>query len=73
MTITDISPVHKPIALIREAERVIQEDGDITAAFVLMIREDDSVWFDGAADKRKDLLWAMERLKFELMQTAAKK
>jgi hypothetical protein len=69
MSQDDITPAHMPIALLRAAEEQIEKE-EVAAAFVLLLMEDDTIWFDGCSYKRKDLLWALDRMKHIIMTEA---
>ncbi|MGI9489133.1 MAG: hypothetical protein ACR2RF_25260 [Geminicoccaceae bacterium] len=58
---------HDPQGLLEECS-TRWRDEKLRAAFVLIVDEQDRLQWDGAAYQRKDLLWAIERFKQELLE-----
>ena len=65
--ISDITPEHNPIGIIRIALKECKERECVTA-FVLLVRKDGSIWHDGCSNTRENMLWALEREKQRLME-----
>lgn len=64
MKIHDITPSHNPISIARD---MVDLAPSCVAGFYVLLDKNDVLIYDGAGMKRKDLLWALERLKIELM------
>lgn len=64
--IADISPPHTPISLARGMVELAR-DPEATGAFAFIIRNDGSMWYDSAGYRCADLLWALERMKLEIL------
>lgn len=65
--VTDITPLHDPVSLARVMGRKAQT-GEFTAGFYILVRPDGTMDFDGCADQRMELVWALEKLKLMLLQ-----
>ncbi len=63
--IADITPDHSPVACAKEMLR--KAPGCKAGIFCLML-EDGSLDYDSSAFQTKDLLWALEAMKFDLMR-----
>lgn len=57
---SDITPDFKPVKLLRSLEGRAKES---SAAFVVLLGEDDRMYYKGAGLTAKDLLWALEKMK----------
>ena len=62
----DITPMQDPIGLARDME-VRAQDKDFVAGFYLLMTEDGKLYYDGCSERRADLLWALERMKAEIL------
>ncbi len=62
--IIDISPPSEPIALARD---MVQRAPGCTVAVAVLVREDGTLWHDCCGHQRKDVLWALQRMIFDLM------
>jgi len=62
--IVDISPPSEPIALARD---MVQRAPGCTVAVGVLIYEDGTLWSDCCGHQRKDVLWALQRMIFDLM------
>ena len=62
--IHDITPKHEPVALLRCLEEDAKES---VAAFVVLLKEDDEIQYEGVGVCAKDLLWAIEKMKLKLL------
>ena len=64
----DITPQHNPITLSDEFKKVV-EGGKAKAAFFAVIDEDDELIYAEAAFQGRDLLWLVELIKKDLMES----
>ncbi len=64
--IIDITPEHSPLAL---ARLMLEAAPDATAGFYCLIDKDDALNYEIAGMQRKDILWAIERMKQILFET----
>ena len=64
--VADITPPHKPVALARD---MVERAPGCTAGVCVLVREDGSLWRDMAGQHKKDVLWALQRMIHELMET----
>lgn len=64
--VVDITPMQDPIGLARDMVVRAQTE-NCKAAFYMLVDEDDELIYDGCAEQRKELLWALERLKAILL------
>ncbi len=62
--VKDITPDHEPVKLLRSLEKKAKKS---KAAFVVLLCDDDSLDYDGCGVRAKDLLWALERMKQQVM------
>lgn len=64
--VTDITPEHNPIALAREMEERAKQP-DCVTGFYILIFKDGTMEYEGCADRKKDLLWALELMKKKVL------
>lgn len=62
----DITPLHEPISLLREALRRAEEDG-ATACLVVLVQPDKGVWCETNGDSHAKILWGLETAKLRLL------
>lgn len=62
--VTDITPLHEPIALARE---MVERAPDATAAVCILVKSDGSLWYDMSGHRRVDVMWALQRMIHVLM------
>ncbi len=67
--IVDISPPSEPIALARD---MVQRAPGCTVAVGVLIYEDGTLWSGCCGHQRKDVLWALQRMIFDLMSDKPK-
>ena len=67
MTIDDITPVHEPISLLRQA-LARAEDHPQQACVVVLVDADEYMWSDICGHERMAVLWALEKMKAQLME-----
>lgn len=65
--VIDITPAHKPLALIREMEQTILDDPTVCTAFVILMDEEGAMIYRGATQRKADLIWALERMKQKIL------
>lgn len=65
--IADITPTQDPILLARRMEKQAQEE-NVVAGFYMLIKADGVILRNGCAEKRMELLWALERMKQDLLR-----
>ena len=67
MTIVkDITPDHNPISLARDMVEIAGKE-DAVAGFYLIAFADGTLTFDCAGNRRADLVWALEKMKLEIL------
>ncbi len=66
LLLDDITPLHEPISLLREALRRAEEDG-IVACCVVLVHEDKGVWSETNGHKNNYILWGLETAKLRLL------
>ena len=64
--VVDITPNHDPMGLARDMVKAVEKEGIVAGFYVLLTEEGDLI-YDGAAYHKKDLLWALERTKQNLL------
>ena len=62
--VADITPAHEPIGLARE---MVERAPGCVAAVCVLVREDGSMWYDSCGHHRMEVLWALEKLRHQLM------
>lgn len=62
--IHDITQGHEPVALARD---MLAKAPECKAGFAMLENPDGSLWFEGVGHRKKDLLWALERLKHDII------
>ncbi len=62
--IHDITPEHEPVALLRSLEDDAKES---IACFVVLLKKDDEMTYDGVGVRGKDLLWALEKMRLKVL------
>lgn len=62
--LADITPPSEPISLARGM--VVKAPG-CAAAVAVLVQDDGTMWFDCCGHHRKDILWALQKMIFELM------
>ena len=65
MALSDITPQHNPVRMLRDVANQAIERRYI-AAVVIALREDDELDVEMCAIQKKDILWAMEKYKHKL-------
>ena len=65
-TVADITPEHNPLSLARDMIK-LAEDPECVAGFYMVSFDDGSMRSDGCCYKKKDLLWAIEKLKMRVL------
>ena len=63
--IADITPDYEPIALARE---MVKRAPGCVAAFCVLVREDGSLWRDTCGHRNLEVLWALEKTRYELLK-----
>lgn len=59
--VADITPTHKPLALLRYAEEVVQGEGpEMVSATVIMMDEEGELWYETCGMSNRDVLWALQ-------------
>lgn len=67
--VADITPLHEPISLLREALRRAEEDGAaVTACCVVLVHEDKGVWSETNGHANNHILWGLETAKLRLLR-----
>lgn len=64
----DITPLHEPLSLLREALRRAEEDGAV-ACCVVLVHPDKGVWAETNGDSHAKILWGLETAKLRLLTT----
>lgn len=64
--IADITPEHEPIAL---ARKMAIEAIGARAGVAILISEDGSLWYRMAGRERAYIMWALQRMVHQLMDT----
>ena len=64
--VSDITPLHEPISLLREALKRAEEDG-IVACCVVLVHTDRGVWAETNGDSHARILWGLETAKLRLL------
>ncbi len=64
-SVIDITPPHLPIAV---AKDMMERAPKAVAAVAALVEEDGTLWYDCAGYKRKDVLWALQKMIFEIME-----
>ena len=64
--VLDITPAHEPIGIARQ---MVKHAIGAKAGLYVLMGDDDKLSWDMAGHCRKDLLWALERMKQELMMS----
>ena len=64
--IADITPDHEPIAL---ARKMAVEAIGARAGVAILISEDGSLWYRMAGRERAYIMWALQRMVHQLMET----
>ena len=62
--VEDITPDFEPIKLLRSVEERAKNS---TAAFVVLMKEDGALFYDGCGVCSRDLLWALEKMKMRVI------
>lgn len=62
----DITPLHEPLSLLREALRRAEEDGAV-ACCVVLVYKDKGVWVETNGDSHAQILWGLETAKLRLL------
>ena len=62
----DITPLHEPISLLREALRRAEEEGAV-ACCVVLVHEDKGVWCETNGHSHAKILWGLETAKLRLL------
>jgi len=62
----DITPLHEPLSLLREALRRAEESG-IVACCVVLVHEDKGVWAETNGHHSHHVLWGLETAKLRLL------
>ena len=63
----DITPLHEPVSLLREALRRAEED-DAVACLVVLVHDDLGVWSETCGRRHNHILWGMETAKLRLLR-----
>lgn len=61
----DITPLHEPIGIARE---MLERAPECTSGLAVLVQRNGKLWFDSAGHQRKDILWALEKMIYELMK-----
>ena len=64
--VADITPDHEPIAL---ARKMAAEAIGARAGIVILIGEDGELWYRMAGRERAYIMWALQRMVHQLMET----
>jgi len=64
--VIDITKPDDPIGLARQMEKDAQADSFV-AGFYMLVKEDGTLLYEGCAERRAELVWAIERLKAKLL------
>ena len=67
--IVDISPPSEPIAI---ARNMVQRAPGCVAAVCVLVRVDGTLWQDCCGHQKQSVLWALQRMIFELMSDKPK-
>ena len=65
MDIPDITPDHNPVKL---AKVMMKKAPECVAGFYCLLTDDGGLIYDAAGIHRRDLLWALEKTRIELIK-----
>ena len=64
--VADITPLHEPIALVKDMMREAT-GSPCSAAVGVLVKEGGLLWYDSAGHSKATVLWALQKMIHELM------